>query len=159
MTPIVLLPANENDAEELVALRIDAMRESLERVGRFDAQRARDRFLASFTPWHTRHVVQDGKRVGFLVLKPVGAELLLDHLYIHPEHQGRGIGTWVLQCVFAQADEQACSVRVGALKGSASNRFYVRHGFVLIEEAEWDNYYLRSARSPDPMTVLVPGYS
>jgi hypothetical protein len=32
---------------------------------------------------------------------------------------------------------------VGALKESDSNRFYVRHGFVLESRAEFDNYYVR----------------
>jgi len=35
------------------------------------------------------------------------------------------------------------AVQVGALKESASNRFYQRHGFVLESEGEWDNYYVR----------------
>lgn len=37
----------QEDSEELVQLRIDAMRESLERIGRFDAQRARARFVGA----------------------------------------------------------------------------------------------------------------
>jgi len=49
--------ATADDAEDLVAIRIAAMRESLERLGRFDLQRARDRFLAGFEPALTRHVV------------------------------------------------------------------------------------------------------
>jgi len=42
---IKLIPVEASDAEDLVQLRILAMRESLERIGRFDPQRARDRFL------------------------------------------------------------------------------------------------------------------
>lgn len=141
-----LLPVNEADAEELVALRIAAMRESLEHVGRFDAQRARERFLHTFTPQHTRHIVHDGKRVGFVAVKPDGDGLVLDHRYIHAEYQGLGIGTCVLHRVFVEADDQLCNVRVGALKGSLSNCFYVRHGFELVEEAEWDNYYVRKTK-------------
>ena len=40
--------AVQSDAEVLVDIRIAAMRKSLERIGRFDPQRARERFLASF---------------------------------------------------------------------------------------------------------------
>jgi GNAT superfamily N-acetyltransferase len=70
--------------------------------------------------------------------------LELDHLYIHPGFQGRGIGSVVLRQVFAEADERGMPVLVGALKESASNRFYQRHGFALVSEGEWDNYYVRS---------------
>lgn len=138
-----LLQAAQDDAEILVELRIAAMRESLERIGRFNPERARDRFLSSFSPAHTRHICVDGKRIGFVVVKPDGDGLLLDHLYIHPDWQNAGIGSFVLKEIFQQADLLGKQIRVGALKGSDSNRFYVRHGFKLIEEAEWDNYYVR----------------
>ena len=141
------LPVDEADTEELVALRVAAMRDSLERIGRFDPQRARERFLASYMPQHTRHIMFEHKRVGFVAVKPLGDELLLDHLYIDPKYQSLGIGTAVLQRVIAEADILACGIRVGALKGSGSNRFYIRNGFTLVEEAEWDNYYLRRAGS------------
>lgn len=49
----------------------------------------------------------------------------------------------MLDAVFAEADALGLPIRVGALKDSASNRFYQRHGFQLAEQAEWDNYYLR----------------
>lgn len=138
-------PALASDAESLANLRVEAMRESLERVGRFDLRRAKDRFLGGFSPNHTLHILLDGERVGFYALKPVDGGLLLDHLYISPAHQGKGIGAAVLAEVFALADLQGCSVRVGALKDSDANRFYARHGFLLVEQAEFDNYYLRRA--------------
>ena len=139
--------ASAADVESLVALRIEAMRESLERIGRFDPARARERFLAGFSAEHTRHVVVDGERVGFVVVKPAEQGLLLDHLYIHPRHQSRGIGAAVLAQVFAEADGKKAPVRVGALRGSASNRFYARHGFVMVEQGEFDNYYCRACKN------------
>jgi GNAT superfamily N-acetyltransferase len=123
------------------------MRESLKRIGRFDPSRARNRFLASFSPAHTRHVLLDGKRVGFFALKPLEkVGLLLDHLYVHPMYQGKGVGAAVLAQVFAEADALGAQVRVGALRESDSNRFYERNGFVLVERGEFDNYYVRSVQ-------------
>ena len=132
------------DFESLVALRIEAMRESLERIGRFDPARARERFSSGFSPEDTRHIIWEGKRVGFVVVKRRDGEFLLDHLYIKPSAQGRGIGALVLAHVFAQAAVAAVSIRVSALRESASNRFYTRHGFELVERSEFDNYYLRA---------------
>lgn len=120
------------------------MRASLERIGRFDPQRARERFRAGFSPAHTKHIVAAGQSVGFFVAKPQEGHLLLDHLYIKPAHQGRGIGAQVLRWVFGQAESLSLPVRVGALRESESNRFYVRHGFTLVEQGEFDNYYFRS---------------
>jgi len=146
---IAFEPAQASDAQALAALRVEAMRESLERVGRFDVERARQRLLTGFSPPHTRHILVDGRRVGFLVVRPEAGGLLLDHLYIRPEHQRDGVGAAVLVEVFAQADRERLAVRVGALKDSPANRFYVRHGFVLAERTEWDNYYVRMPATRD----------
>ncbi len=138
-----------NDAETLVKIRIDAMRESLERIGRFDPQRARDRFLLSFDPSCSRFIVADGVSVGFVVVKPTDGYLMIENLYILPEHQGRGIGSVVLDSIFADADSRSIPVKVGALRESDANRFYQRHGFVKTEEAEWDIHYVRAPRDRD----------
>lgn len=138
--------AIESDAEALANLRVAAMRESLEHIGRFDPVRARERLLSSFDAAATRHVVADGVRVGFFVVRTTMNDLLLDHLYIDPRYQGCGIGATVLLRVFADADLQCVDVRVGALKESDANRFYVRHGFEFVEQSDWDVYYVRRHR-------------
>lgn len=140
---VTFRPVGIDDGESLAALRVEAMRPSLERVGRFDAYRARARLLDSFSPEYTREIVSGGLRVGVFVLRPRNDGLLLEHLYIRPSHQGRGIGAAVLRTVFAEADAQGVEVRVGALKESDANRFYLDHGFVLESQAEFDNYYVR----------------
>ncbi len=145
LTPTVRLsPAAHSDVETLVHIRIEAMRESLERLGRFDPVRARERFLLGFEAESTRLIEVSGEIVGFVVVKRHQNELLLDHLYVLPSAQGLGIGASVLARVFAEADASRLPVRVGALKESASNRFYLRHGFTFIESGEFDNYYLRT---------------
>ena len=133
----------QSDADALVAIRIIAMRESLERIGRFDPQRARERFLASFDPALCRFIEADGVQAGFILTRRQEDYWLLDNLYILPEHQGKGIGAAVLQDVFANADAQRMPIRLGALRGSDSNRFYQRYGFTQTDEAEWDIYYVR----------------
>jgi GNAT superfamily N-acetyltransferase len=143
MSEITLEPAIEEDANLLADLRVLAMRESLEKVGRFDAQRARQRLLADFSAASTRHIICQGQRVGFVVVKPKADDLLLDHFYLHPDCQGRGIGAGALAMLFAEADAQGKILHVGALRESAANRFYLRHGFVLLEQAQYDNYYSR----------------
>lgn len=140
---LTFAPTTQSDADLLVTIRIAAMRESLERVGRFDPQRARDRFLATFDPALCRFVEADGVRVGFVLIRPGQDHWHLDHLYIVPEHQGQGVGAAVLRRICADADAQRIPIRLGALRGSEANRFYQRHGFKQTDEAEWDIYYVR----------------
>ena len=135
--------ASPDDLESLIELRLAAMRESLERIGRFDPARSRERFARSFDPGHTRHILADGHRVGFIVVKPQAEGLLLDHLYVRPGQQGQGIGGHVLADLLADADARHLPVHVGALRESASNAFYVRYGFHQVSESEFDIFYRR----------------
>jgi GNAT superfamily N-acetyltransferase len=132
-----------DDAAQLAELRVLAMRPSLERIGRFDAERARQRLLQNFAAEYTRLIKHDGMLAGFLVLRPQDNDLLLDHLYLHPDFHQRGLGSAVIELVLTEADELGKIIHVGALRDSDANRFYLRHGFVLREVAEFDNYYLR----------------
>lgn len=149
-SPLRLEPAADSDLDYLVRLRIDAMRESLERIGRFDSARARERFASGFSPERTRHILWEGRRAGFLAVKPHPDHLLLDHLYIRPDEQGRGIGGEVLKSVFRDADAMGIPIKVGVLRGSDANRFYSRHGFTLESESEWDIYYVRPVGNGEP---------
>ncbi|QBC30646.1 GNAT family N-acetyltransferase [Pandoraea sp. XY-2] len=132
-----------SNVESLVQMRIDAMKESLERIGRFDPQRARDRFVSSFDPALCKFIVVDGVTVGFMQTRLTDDHLVLEHLYVIPEHQGKGMGSAVIAELLRAADAQSMAVAVGALRDSDSNRFYQRHGFAKTTETEWDIYYVR----------------
>ena len=149
----VLEAAGAGDFEALLALRLRAMRQSLERIGRYDEARARERLAAGFDAAQTQHIVVDGQRVGFIVLKRFTRTMRLDHLYIDPAFQRRGIGHAVLKRVCAQADEAQLPVELVALKGSEANRFYLAHGFVATGEGEWDIDYLRTPQWPSVRVV------
>ena len=134
-------PVVEADFEALAALREAALRESLERLGIFDKERSRMRLRGQFWPEHMRHIVDNGKRVGLLTLKPEGNALKLQHLYLAPGSQGQGFGAWALEQVKVEARAQGRDVKLEALKQSDANRFYLRHGFVLEGEEEFDLLY------------------
>jgi len=54
-----LAPVALSDFDAMVAIRVEALRESLERLGRFDPVRARERLAAGFAPEHMRHIELD----------------------------------------------------------------------------------------------------
>lgn len=134
-------PVVEADFDALAALREAALRVSLERLGLFDSERSRTRLRGQFWPEHMRHIMDNGARVGLLTLKPDGDALKLQHLYLTPAAQGNGIGGWVMEQVKVEARAQGRDVKLEALKQSDANRFYLRHGFVLEGEEEFDLLY------------------
>lgn len=143
---INLIPAVKADLEALVDIRIAAMRESLERIGRFDPVRARERLVSGFSPDCTKHIAINGKRIGFIVVKPDADHFVLDHFYLHPDHQKKGIGSAVLDLIFAKVDAESAVLHVSALRESAANHFYKRRGFELFDEEDWDLHYVRYPR-------------
>ena len=133
----------QGDFEAMLALRTVALRPSLERLGRFDHARSRERFGAGFVPQHMHHIVrEDEGRIGFVTLKPKDDQvLLLDHLYLllRDGQRGRGVGAWVMR--WAKLRARGRAIDVTALRHSDANRFYLRHGFVQVGEETWDLHY------------------
>ena len=142
-------PVTEADFDELIALRIEVMRESLERIGRFDPQSARERFRRTFRPADTRRIVDDGVSAGCVAFwaEPVDA-MRVEHFYLAERFQGRGLGSAVLTRLLNSAPASVKLFRVGALRESDANRFYQRHGFVKASESEWDIDYERDHERP-----------
>lgn len=133
--------AIDADKNELADIRIEAMRESLEAIGRFDPDRARRRFVDNFSALNTTKIIAGDRLLGFYVLVNHGHYLQLDHLYIHPHSQGHGLGGQVLESIKREARQQSLPIRLGALRESRSNEFYQQHGFLYTHEEEWDIYY------------------
>ena len=136
MTP-TLAPVADADFEAMLALRIEALRESLERLGRFDPEVARARLKSQFRPAWMQHLVVEGERVGYFTVEPRDDELRLHHLYLTPAAQGRGVGAWVIAHIKAQGQP----ITLAALRESRANCFYVRHGFKVVEEQDFDIEY------------------
>ena len=138
-------PVGNGDFEALLALRIEVMRESLERIRRFDLQRARERFATTFKPQHTRRIVVRDELAGCVATWPEGDAIRLEHFYITAAHQGHGLGSAVVDALLHEPAQAGKPVLVGALRGSDANRFYQRHGFVPVAAGNWDIDYARPA--------------
>lgn len=130
-----------DDLESLIALRIKAMQPSLEAIDRFDPLRARERFVKGFDAKLCSKVLVGNKLAGFYVLIDREDHLWLDHLYIDPSFQGTGLGSAILKNVQIIATNSNLVLRLGALKESRANQFYLSHGFVCIAKEQWDNIY------------------
>lgn len=138
---IELKRATINDAEALAEIRALAMRPSLEAVGHYDENRVRSRFLDTFEPQETRTILLDNALVGCVVVREKPDHFHLDHLYVLPANQGRGVGKSVLDSVKSEAITKRLPIRLGSLRNSRSNDFYRDNGFIKIREEEFDIYY------------------
>ena len=141
MQDVTITQAGATDPERLADIRVAAMRPSLEAIGRFDPDRARARFIATYVAEDTFLLSRGGEVIGFYVLRNRPDYLYLDHLYLGPEHQGGGVGRGIVQLVQDQARDAGLPVRLMALRDSPANGFYQSCGFVLESADDLDNIY------------------
>jgi GNAT superfamily N-acetyltransferase len=138
---ITLRPATAGDLDWLLELRAEVMRPDLTRLGVYDEVRVRERMRAAYDPQHTRVVVVDGRDVGSIAVRPDGGARWIEHFYLEPSVQGRGVGGRVLSGVLAEPG--AAPFRLNVLVGSPARRLYEHHGFVLDTADDVDAYMTR----------------
>jgi GNAT superfamily N-acetyltransferase len=138
-----LRAAEPADVEAIVELRATVMRPDLERLGRYDEHRVRQRLRDAFAPQHTSVIVADGAFAGCIAVRPAENGRWLEHFYLAPELQGRGLGSAVLQTVLQDSDADGVPVRLNVLRGSPAQRLYERHGFAVESQDPVDVFMVR----------------
>lgn len=133
---VAFRPAVAADIEWLVELRAEVLRADLERLGRFDAHRVRERMRRAYRPEWTRVLVVDGHDAGSVTVRPEGDDRWIEHFYVAPALHGQGIGGEVLRSILSAPFGGA--TRLNVLQGSPARRLYERHGFVVESEDDVD---------------------
>ncbi|MFI6853039.1 GNAT family N-acetyltransferase [Streptomyces sp. NPDC050416] len=136
-------PAESADVEPVAELRAVVMRPDLERLGRFDEHRVRQRLRDSFSPQHASIIEADGTFAGSVTLRPSENGHRLEHFYLSPHVQSRGLGTAVLRSLLTRTDTAGDLVRLNVLQGSPARRLYERHGFTIETQDPIDIFMLR----------------
>jgi GNAT superfamily N-acetyltransferase len=134
---------SEADFEPLLALRIDVMREHLERVFRFEPSRARRIFREAFDEPGLRLILIDGERAGCVGFRVGSDEVKIDSFYLDRRWHNHGLGSAMLKALLAEADALGLPVQLEVLHGSPADCFYLRHGFVKVSEDEIEATYER----------------
>ncbi|MFI6181737.1 GNAT family N-acetyltransferase [Nonomuraea sp. NPDC051191] len=147
-----LRTAGPDEVEAIAELRATVMRPDLERLGHYDEHRVRQRFRDSFSPGHTSVILAGGAFAGCVTLRPAEDGRWLEHFYLDPALQGRGLGSAVLRTLLDRADAEGAPVRLIVLRGSAAQRLYERHGFTVEGEDQVDVLMVRrpAASLPTP---------
>lgn len=125
-----LRPATSEDAEWMADLKTTAMRPDLERLGYWDREWARGRFLDAYVPANTYVVLVAGAEAGLIAVRTETDRTWVEHFYLAPRLQGRGLGSSVL----AHVMERHQDIRPFWLtldRGSRARQLYEHHGFHL----------------------------
>ena len=60
----------------------------------------------------------------------------LERMVVHPDHQGKGIGSCALKCALKDADDKDLQVMLSTQE-ERNARFYERLGFKVVQEKYW----------------------
>ncbi|MFJ9892908.1 GNAT family N-acetyltransferase [Streptomyces sp. NPDC091280] len=150
MADWAIRPAVWADVEGVAELRAVVLRADLERLGRYDERRVRQRLRDGFEPGHTWVIEVGGRFAGCVALRPDADARChwLEHFYLAPEFQGAGIGSGVLGELLARCDRRdggGGAVRLNVLRGSPARRLYARYGFTVETEDSVDVFMVRAA--------------
>lgn len=136
-------PVSEADFEPLLVLRVDVMREHLERVFRYSPERAREVFRGHFDEPGMRLILAGDERIGCVGFRRHDSEIKIDSFYLDRRYHNSGLGTVILKVLPAEADASGLPVRLEVLTGSPADRFYERHGFVKLKHDDIEASYER----------------
>jgi GNAT superfamily N-acetyltransferase len=126
-----LRPASADDAQWIADLKAVAMRPDLERLGLWNRDWARQRFLDTYVPANTAVIEVDDKPVESIAVRPEADAQWIEHFYLDPAVQGRGIGGQVLQHMI-DTHRDTRPFRLALDRGSAARRLYERVGFTYL---------------------------
>lgn len=82
-------------------------------------------------------LVDQGKAVGAIAISDQGDILTIHFLAILPTHQRRGLGTYLLRPILAQATQRNIRVGLSVIRDNPAREFYEQLGF---EAAGSDKY-------------------
>lgn len=142
---VVLRPAEADDFDFLYALnRATMMEYVVETWGRWDERWQEERYRQHFQPSSCRIIAREGQDVGVLASGKTETELVIASIQLLPEHQGRGIGTSLINVFLDEARDQGNDVTLQVLKvNGRARQLYERLGFSTV--AETDTHVLMKA--------------
>ncbi len=139
---VEFVTATKQDKPYLLRLRKLTMVTHLETAGLYlNDEQHMARVEEAFA--HSHLIKRDSQVVGLIKYcrHPDGVEIM--QLQIHPDFQGKGIGSKVLQQIFTENPHQP--VRLTVLKANPAFALYQRLGFVVTGEDDYEYHLSRAA--------------
>ena len=147
MPKITLRTATEDDSEFVFLVKKAALGEYVEQTWGWDEDFQRRFHERDYEPGQTQIIVDDGCDVGWMVVVESDTEYQLQEIYLKPDRQRRGIGSYLVRLLLARAEQADKPVRLMVLKvNSRARQLYERLGFETVGET--DTHYVMSAVGP-----------
>jgi ribosomal protein S18 acetylase RimI-like enzyme len=134
---IALRQATLTDSDFAYHVKKVALGEYVKKTyGRWDEAFQRRFHDRQWEPAGTQIIVTDGTDVGWVWFTRHAGHISVDGIYILPQHQGCGIGTYLLTRLRNEAIRTGKAVRLWVMKVNPAVEFYKHLGFSVMGETE-----------------------
>jgi ribosomal protein S18 acetylase RimI-like enzyme len=110
------------------------MKEYIEKTWGWDDAFQDAVFRKNYDPTEIKVILYDHKESGMLSVEERETDIFLRAIEIHPDYQGKGIGTGIIKRIIADGVQKMKPVYLRVLKVNPAKRLYDRLGFSVIEE-------------------------
>lgn len=137
MDSVTLRQADAKDGEFAYRAKRAAFREYVDDVWGWDEDEQRRLHERRFQAQDYRVVSVAGVDVGVMAIVMASDALVVNQLFILPEHQGQGIGSRCMSLVLNEAKELRLPVRLRVLKNNPRGlAFYERLGYARVGDTD-----------------------
>src|SRR4030043_441555 len=138
---IKIIPADESHYEFIYRVKKEAYGEYIARVFGWDEDKERAFFASDWEKQKPSVILYDNQPVGtFCFTKKEGnvftGRFFIEHFFILPEHQNKGIGSFVLKDLLDAADNAGLPVNLIYFSFNPAASLYSRNGFKVIDKRE-----------------------
>ena len=132
---ITIRKADAVDSDFVFAIKKAAFREYVEQVWGWDDTHQRDLHNKRFDSQNFCIIQFQGNDIGFFSTSCTSDSLKVHQFFIHPEYQGRGIGSACMTSILADTNAAGKAVNLQVLKINIRGiAFYQRLGFSIVDE-------------------------
>jgi ribosomal protein S18 acetylase RimI-like enzyme len=150
MTDVRLRPATQADSARCYLLHRAAMRGYVEVIWGWDESEQQAFHDRGFDPGHTRVITVDGQDAGVFIVDYRPDRIYLGRIEIHPDHQGRGIGSHLVGRLLREAADRGHPVELDVLAvNPRAHALYQRLGFHEVNRHGPGNIKIRMRAQPD----------
>lgn len=134
---IILTAALEPDRFFFIEVHHTAYRTVIEDMFGWDDELQHNFANSAFESDNIHIIWLDGEKIGVVGLDVMPDHVWLKQLFILPEHQRKGVGSFIVTWAIEIARNVDKELKLQTLKSnSGAVKFYQKHGFELIEETD-----------------------
>ncbi len=155
MTAIGLRPATPADSEYCFHLHKAAMGTYVTAVWGWDDQTQRDLHARAFTPDRWQIITAGSTAIGMLHVEHQPTKIYLSRIELHPDHQGHGIGSWLIRSLLHQARQDGRDLDLDVLAVNERARsLYRRLGLHEVTRHSENGIKIRMSTKPPPSDLI-----